>query len=485
MWSETGPGVEPGRPTRRAGAGLARLGAIEHTARFTSGVASGDPTPTSVVVWTRVTGAVGELRWSVQDAGGVAVAGTAAPGPGGIVAVEVGGLAPGTDYTYTFRVDGQEASGRTATLPADPARFRLAVVSCARWASGGFEAYRRVAEARPDLVVHLGDYIYEDGGGEVRDHDPPHECVTAADYERRYAQYRSDPDLQRLHGAAPWVAIWDDHEAADDAWRWGSRGHRGPPGSWAPRREAAMATFQRWLPRRSELDGPTPGDRLVSIGELADVVLVDTRLAGRERPIGEADGPAMVDRRDRQLLTEAQWAWLDEVIGASSASWILLGSQVQVSPLRLTPIPAIGWPPYRWLVNPDQWDGYPAERERLLRLLDRHGRGNVLVLSGDLHARVVTGTRWGDRLLSELTTPSISAPAFATLVRRRLPVPASLLRRWLALVNPHIAAMDLQRHGATLLDVAADRIGVGWVDRSGRIDDAWTLLRGGGFERVG
>ncbi len=474
-------------PTRRAGPTLGRLGAIEHLARFTRGVASGDPTPTSVVLWTHITGVVADLRWSVLDAAGHRVAGSVVPGPDGIATVEVGGLSPGTGYRYTFEADGEEISGRTATLPeGDPASFRLAVVSCARWASGHFDAYRRVAEAGPDLVIHLGDYIYEDGGGEARDHDPPHECVDAADYERRHAQYRTDPDLQRLHASAPWVAIWDDHEAADDAWRWGSREHRGPPESWARRREAALAAFERWLPRGHQLDGPTPGDRLVSIGRLADVVLVDTRLAGREQPAGEAGGPAVARRSDRRLLTEAQWGWLDEVVGASSAAWILLGSQVQVSPLRLAPLPNLRWPPYRWLINPDQWDGYPTERERLLRLLDRHERDDVLVLSGDLHGRFVTSTPGPDRLVPELTTPSISAPPFATLVRRRLPAPAGLLTRWLSLVNPHIAALDLERHGGTILDVEADRIVASWVDRQGPMAERWVLRRSSeaGFERM-
>lgn len=423
---------------------------------FTFGVGSGDPTATSVVLWTHLDPTVGSpCAWHLRDATGSTRSGIASTDDG-IVRVEIGSLEPATSYRYWFTADGVRSGvGTTRTLPVGPSAMRIAVVCCARLPSGPFAAYRQVAEAAPDLVVHVGDYIYGDGdGGSHGTHDPPHECRTAADYERRYRQYRSDPHLQTLHAAAPWVALWDDHEFADDAWRWGARAETGSPVRWLQRRHAAAEVYHRWMPQRPHGNGPTPADRVLHLGSTAELVIVDARMAGRDRPVGDADGPqpAPADEGERQLLTDAQWTWLHRTVTDTTARHLLIVSSVQVAPLRLASLPRRGWPPWRWLVNPDQWDGYPSERRRLMDLLARHDRSDATVLSGDLHGRFHITP--GAGRLREITTPSVSAPSFAEAVRTAtVAVPTRLLERWLQLLNPHIETLDLATHGATILDI--------------------------------
>jgi alkaline phosphatase D len=442
--------------------------------RFVSGVASGDPTMSSLVLWARFDGEPGPVAWTLaHHDGAVQAMGTANPDDRGVVRAEANGLHPGTAYRYWFstqHLDGGEDArspvGRTRTLPAQSTSVRLGVACCARWPSGEFAGYRALADRELDLVVHLGDYIYEDGeGGDRGAHDPPHECRTLDDYDRRHAQYRSDADLQALHAAAPWVATLDDHEVDDNVARFGPTGRSAAAGVDPERRRAGIEAHARWMPQRAHGNGPTPRDRRVTIGNLCDLVLVDTRLGGREPQVGDG-GPAAgpTDAQSPRLLTDDQWEWLDDVIGRSTASWILLASQVQVAPLRL------GWRPTRsgagrWplriapVVNPDQWDGYPTERQRLIDLLDRHDRDDVVILSGDLHGRFATSIRRPGRPdLAEVTTPSISAPTFGSMLDARLPVPSRWTARWIKTINPHIDHLDLHHHGCTLVDVTADEI---------------------------
>ncbi len=463
--------------------------------RFVSGVASGDPTATSLVLWARVEGATVPVGWSLTvddgafDDDTAGASGVSEPDERGVVRVEVDGLRPGTAYRYRFTVDHPEGEGdrspvgRTSTLPAQPSSFRLGIACCARWPSGEFTGYRALVDQHVELVVHLGDYIYEDGdGGDRGVHDPPHECRTLDDYDRRYAQYRDDVDLRALHAAAPWVATLDDHEIDDNVARFGPVGRSAAAGVDPQRRRAGADAHARWMPQRTHGNGPTPRDRHVGIGQLCDLVLVDTRLGGREPQFGNGGPTAQPSRaQSPRLLSDDQWDWLDDVIGRSTASWILLASQVQVAPLRL------GWWPTRSgtgrrslriapIVNPDQWDGYPAERQRLIDLLDRHDRDDVVLLSGDLHGRFATSVhRPGRPDLAEVTTPSISAPTFGSMLGARLPVPSRWTERWIEVVNPNIQHIDLHHHGATVLDVGPDTIRMTDAVRP----DAWelTLLR--------
>jgi len=327
--------------------------------------------------------------------------------------------------------------GRTRTLPAGATEeVVLAVASCALYPNGYFNAYRAIADLpRVDAVVHLGDYIYEYGGegsygmnspvaGE-RPHDPPHEIVTLADYRRRHAQYKSDPDLQAAHAKAPWIVAWDDHETANNSFLHGAQNHDpATEGDWTARKAAALKAYYEWMPIRD----PRPGQSLAEasmrsfrFGDLASLIMIETRLTARdeqldlERDLPTVDGKsdvaafrARLDDPNRRMMGERQAAWLrDEVARSVKAghAWQVLGNEVVmgrvVAPTRaaLTPDEAARLKPsaLRRLeqreqaaklglpVALDMWDGYPADRERLYGLL-RGSAARPIVLAGDSHS---------------------------------------------------------------------------------------------------
>jgi len=488
---------------------------------FPWGVASGDATASSVMLWTQLdlsgddggdasgdessrTVGSAAVDWEVRSIGdtsdadevpsAVWLTGVTDADDDGTVRVQLTELTPGTRYTYRFGARGRWSdTGSTATLDPDSDMVRLGIACCARLASGSLDAYEGLRLAEPDMVVHLGDYIYEDGGGSDDDGptpEPPWECRTLADYSARYAQYRRDESLRRLHLSVPWVVTPDDHEITDDAFPPERQSGDLPTDVDPPspeRKQAALAAHERWMPQAAHGNGPTTFDRHVPLGRVADLIMIDTRLGGRQVPAG--NGPTGVREPSqgtgpgqRSLLGEEQWDWLDDKIGAAGRRWVILASQVQVAPLRLGWVPSRSWPPrLRPVVNPDQWDGYPADRERLVELLDRHGVDKVLVLSGDLHSRFVTTIERssGGRIV-EVTTPSVTAPTFASLIQRRLPLPSPwkawrLVARWIRRINPRIIDMDLDEHGTTSLEVEAESILISGLTPTGRVRRRWKL----------
>ncbi len=487
---------------------LRRLPAGPSTPRFRHGVASGDPGPDGVLLWTRVTtdaGAPLPVRWKVSrkpDLSEVVAEGEAAAAADHdfTVKVDVRGLQPSTTYFYAFESGAFEGGscrspvGRTRTTPAGPTdSVRLGVVSCASWPHGFFNAYGHLAERDVDLVVHLGDYLYEDGTARTgigRAHQPARTARTLADYRARHAQYRTDPDLQRLHQQHPVVAVWDDHDIAGNAWRDGAVDHDpSAHGAWSERRAAAVQAYLEWLPVRS----PDPGrperiHRTVHLGDLAELIVLDTRLVGRERPARGGTRPvATVLVRDRSLLGEEQRAWLHDEL-RTPTRWRLLANQVMMAPLRLVQLPK----PLRWLpglvaggagVNAGQWDGYPDERRRLFEQLRRDGLGNVVVLTGDLHSS------WAAELTLapdepdeepvgvELVTPSVTSQPFARALAPPVPGGRALLRRVIASQNRHLRWFDLEGHGYVVVDVTPERVQADWW----HVD---TVARRGGGERV-
>ncbi|MGF1605454.1 MAG: alkaline phosphatase D family protein [Rhodothalassiaceae bacterium] len=290
-----------------AGAGAAGLGgcAKAASARFTHGVASGDPLTDRVIVWTRVVpDAQGEpvpVRWQIAEDEAferiVSNGETAAdPARDYTVKVDAGGLSAGRAYFYRFLTEGQTSPvGRTRTLPEGSVdQVRFAVCSCSNYPQGYFTAYREMAkEPDIDAVLHLGDYFYEYEDGRYSDPeivaagravDPANEIVSLEDYRRRYALYRSDPDLQAVHAAHPWIAVWDDHEIANDTYKNGAENHQPEQeGPFAERRAAAIQAWREWMPVRDPANGP--GDKIYrrfDFGDLASLIMLDTRLIGRD-----------------------------------------------------------------------------------------------------------------------------------------------------------------------------------------------------------
>jgi alkaline phosphatase D len=310
--------------------------------RFDHGVASGDPLTDRVMLWTRVTTdevsvPVGWVVARDEALADVVARGTAIAHADNdhTVHVDAGGLEPGATYYYCF-AGGVSFSpiGRTKTLPADGARVRFAFCSCAKYNAGFFNAYARIAEHEQlDFLLHLGDYIYEASntppksqtpGADIgRPFDPLEECRTLADYRRRYAQYRRDPDVQRMHEQLPMIATLDDHELADGAWAGGSTEHDpAEHGPWSERRDAALRARWEWLPARP----PEPHDRTrvfreVRLGGLADIMLLDIR-SRRDEPVRD---PQMSEPGRTMLGTE-QRDWLLRELDASDAAWRIVAS---------------------------------------------------------------------------------------------------------------------------------------------------------------
>lgn len=486
-WSPAEAPPLGGLRTRRPSANLWRLPGRPPAPRFAHGVASGDPTPDGVLLWTRVTPRAERrvpVRWRVGL--GAALDDVVAEGEveaeaarDFTVKVDVRGLQPATTYHFRFSAgDERSPVGRTRTAPGGATgNVRLGVVSCASWPLGWFNAYGHLAEQDVDLVVHLGDYLYENGGrrlGTMRVHQPRHRLRSLADYRTRHAQYKTDPDLQRLHQQHAMVAVWDDHEIAGNAWSDGAADHDpDTDGTWADRRAAAVQAYLEWMPVRA----PDPNEpqriyRTVRLGDLATLIVLDTRLAGRERPSRDGNrAVATVLVRDRSLLGDAQRAWLHDEL-ESPVRWRLLANQVMMAPLRLVHVPRPLRPFVPGLVaggagvNAGQWDGYPEERRMLFDHLQR--LGSTVVLTGDLHSS------WAGELTLhpkdpaedpvgvEFVAPSVTARSFAASVAPPVPGGRALLRRVIARQNPHLRWFDLERHGYVVLDVDPDRVQADW-----------------------
>lgn len=466
---------------------------------FQHGVASGDPLADRVILWTRVTPrALREalpVRWEVALDPAFAqvvrrgLVRTEA-GRDFTVKVDAAGLQPATTYYYRFTAAGATSPvGRTRTLPSGATnRLRIAFASCSNLASGYFNAYARIAErADLDLVVHLGDYLYEYGPdeyGSLRVPEPPREMVSLSDYRQRHAQYKRDADLQALHRQHPVVCIWDDHEVANDAWVNGAENHtEGTEGAWSERVAAALQAYEEWMPvRRPDASQPRHQQRSFRLGDLVDLVMLEERLGARSKqlpatvptPLGNGfvQGGAFADA-SRTLLGSDQEAWLAQRLRTSTARWKLVGQGVMFAPLKLqgAPLSAGGGV----FVNADQWDGYQPARDRVFDVL-KGGNGqpavnNVVVLTGDIHSSwaadlnqdpnnpdVSTGgydaaTGSGSRAV-EFVCTSISSPGLSD--------PAGSTAAYLRSQNPHFKFIDFNRRGYSLLDITPERVVCEW-----------------------
>ena len=501
--------------------------AFEPDPVFPWAVASFEPTATGVLLWTRVTQG-GTVGWEVAtdpDFADVVASGTveaatpealepadpgarsgepepgdrepgepepgepepgdrepdpAAVAAGTSVVVEVDGLAPATDHHYRFTLgDDVSPVGRTRTLPDDDQPVRLGLACCGDHSAGYFSAYRALAEADIDVVVHLGDYVYADPGGTVRATDPPHDAVTRADYRRRYAQTRRDPDLLALHLRHPVIAVIDDHDLADNAARTGAKGHDSDTqGPWADRVAAATAERAEWLPVRT--DGP-PGRqppatwRSVRLGGLGELVLLDTRLAGRD-PHADTDDPP-IDDPDRTMLGTTQAAWAVARITDIRLPWVVVVSSVVFNEMTV-PVPGrvgLNRPfPAGYLIddgtalNSDGWDGYPAERARLVRAMRERGRG-VVVLSGDVHSSWAFEGPADDTgpVAVELTCPAVTSAPMGEM----LPVGADLADRLVA-HQEGIRWADLFGRGHVVVEVGPRTVTGSWWFTDPEVADA-------------
>lgn len=407
---------------------------------FTHGVASGEPSENSILLWTRFV-STSDSKLTVEiarnaDFSDARMAGevTASANRDHIAKFVVGDLQPDHWYFYRFVAPGGQKSitGRTRTLPEGPVeKFSLGVFSCSNLPFGYFNAYAHAAERNDlDLIIHTGDYLYEYGVGtypSVKDAlagrmiAPDHEMVQLADYRLRYAAYRSDPDLQRIHQVLPMVAMWDDHEFTNDAYSDGAQNHQADTeGDWEVRKRVAEQVYREWMPV-SDLESGSERWSKYEIGDLATLFLTESRIGGRSKPAeleaalkgqGADIEAALKTFRDgewqnpeRTMLGDVQQQWLATEMKSSRVSgtkWQVLAQQCVMGELKLPQesrnwvaddAPAfakaritvgalaakIGLP-----INFDSWDGYPMARERLLSGA-QEADADLIVLSGDSH----------------------------------------------------------------------------------------------------
>lgn len=440
---------------------------------FYHGVASGDPLPNKVIIWTRVTPDPTQLNqpvsvsWKVATDTGM----TNVIQSGNFVTdstkdytvkVDVQGLNPNTFYFYEFQ-EGTKFSprGRTKTTPVGNAvdSLRFALVSCANFEAGYFNVYGSLLQRQDfDAVIALGDYIYEYNTGGYspnatvnRQWSPGNEIVSVADYRMRYSSYKLDEDLQHLHQQFPFIIIYDDHEFANDAWLNGAENHQATEGLWSARKAMAKKAFFEWLPiRQTSVTNPYQIYRTIKYGNLLDLIMLDTRVEGREEQAGTTG--STVTATSRKLLGTSQYTWLTNKLDSSSAKWKVLGQQIMMAPLKVFGV----------AFNGDQWDGYPAERDRVYNHVLNNNISNMVVITGDIHSS------WANDLPTstynsstgagsagvEFVTPSVTSPGMS------IPLGASAIK----LANGHIKYCDLSSHGYIIMDVNQNRTQADWYN---------------------
>ncbi len=436
---------------------------------FTLGIASGDPLPDRVILWTRLT--LDPIRvdtlpdvdipitWEVArdaDFQQIVTSGWeyATPQLAHSVHIDVTGLASDTWYFYRMRVGDQWESpiGRTRTLPAptsSPERFRVALASCQKYRDGYYNAHVHLAEEDIDLLFFVGDYIYESGIGEdsIRQHeaDSP---VTLDQYRNRYGHYKSDPDLRLPHTRFPWVTTWDDHEVVNDY----AGLHIGGASEEEAlqRRRAAYQAYYEHLPLRV----PLPSDfahlgiyRSFEFGDLASVSVLDTRQYRDAQPCGDRIGRVCAEAEEpgRTILGAEQKAWLKNRLQQSRAVWNVVAQQVVFGPLRFG----------RVLLNPDQWDGYAVERQEMLDLFAQ--LGNVVVLTGDIHAAAFASL---PKNAKDLASGTVAYEVVCTSISSGGEFNLDAVRDLLLPENPHIHHLNASNRGYAIIDFRRDKVTV-------------------------
>lgn len=438
---------------------------------FTLGVASGDPLPDSVILWTRLAmdpinggGMPAEdipVIWEVatdREFRQLVSSGWlyASPELAHSVHVDVDQLAPDSWYFYRMRVGDQWTSpvGRTRTLPAadsSPQSFRVALASCQNYRNGYYNAHAFMAQEDVDLVFFVGDYIYETGVGDLSSDVRLHEGPTPTDlpgYRNRYALYKTDPDLLSSHLAFPWVATWDDHEVANNYA--GLHLNEDPEEEVLIRRRAAYQAYYEHLPLRVSL----PDDfgflkiyRSFEVGDLASVSVLDTRQYRDDQACMDRPGPICSESQDpsRTIMGAEQKQWLKDRLRQSTQVWNVIAQQVIVAPIKFN----------RTLLNPDQWDGYPVERQEMLDVFGE--RRNVVVLTGDIHA---AGFAVLPANAADLSGQTVGYEVVGTSISSGGDLPLENLKDLLLPQNPHLHHLNAANRGYAICAIERGSITV-------------------------
>jgi alkaline phosphatase D len=451
---------------------------------FYFGVASGDPLHDRVILWTKL-----QLPLEIDKA---IVIWQIATDSSFINIVNEGDSAIFRNNDFTIKVDADKLHsntwyfyrfifqdkispvGRAKTLPekGETDNFKVAVASCQDYEFGFYNAYKNMAKRSDiDAVIFLGDYIYEGGSYKiryasepdkmalrVREHYPTHEVVTLDDYRNRYKQYRLDEDLQEAHRLFPWIVVWDDHEHANNTWRHGAQNHQPEKeGDWEQRLKTSIQVYHEWMPTRiPDENNPMKIYRHFEFGELFNLIMLDTRIIGRDEQVKSKTNllDSILNSTNRKLLGKEQLQWLDNTIANNKSKWLVMGQQIMMSPLLihnpLTKNYKIG--------NADQWDGYPAERQRFYNIIEKHNVKNLVVLTGDIH------TAWSSNLpkLNYRTDKKNNTYGVefvtASITSRNLGKKIPLAHRTIRAINSHIKFVDAYAHGYFTLHITSEEI---------------------------
>ncbi|TXC76169.1 alkaline phosphatase D family protein [Luteibaculum oceani] len=464
---------------------------ISEMAPFYHGVASGDPTHNSVILWTRITPThkAAQLNVIFEVATDISFSNIISRGSLNTnaekdftVKFDQQGLQPNSFYYYRF-IHNTDTSivGRTKTMPIDDAEnIRFGVVSCSNFQAGHFNAYR-FASQRTDLdfILHLGDYIYEYGEGGYgynedtqRGHEPDHEMVTLEDYRLRHSFYHLDPDLRRAHQLFPWITTWDDHESTNDSYKDGAQNHTdSTEGDWEIRKNAAAKAYSEWMPiRNPDPINPVKIWRAFDYGNLMDLIMIDTRIWGRDKQVRSTNDENYGDP-ERTILGKDQLSWFKDRLSRSNSQWKIIGNQVQIMLVQTGPNQPF---------NLDPWDGYPAERDTVLRFIRDNEIDNVVFLTGDIHTTWAadlaldpfntksslnpdgyTALTQDGAIATEFVTPSVTSDNLNEILGA--PAGSSTgLEAALMQTNPQIKYIELDDHGLMIFDVNKDRAQAQW-----------------------
>jgi alkaline phosphatase D len=445
---------------------------------FSLGVASGYPTAHSVVLWTRLAPSplepgggmpqtVVPVHWELAtDEAFKSIVRKdtvyATPDWAHSVHVEPEGLESGREYWYRFMAgDTRSTVGRTRTAAASGAplnRLRLAVASCQQYEHGYFNSYRHMLDDELDVIVHVGDYIYELswGEGRVRSHSAP-EVYTLDDYRARYSLYKGDPDLLAAHAAYPWLAIWDDHEVDND-YAADLSEDNDEPALFLARREAAYRAYYEHMPLPARMIPFGPSMRLYSqqhFGDLVSISLLDQRQyrsseacprLGRAGSNRVTQDCSELSAENRTMLGSRQESWLAGALTSNRRQWNLLAQGTVMSYLDEDPGPGTVF----WT---DGWNGYPAARARLMNFLAQEKISNPVVLSGDIHAFIVSGLH---QRAAELNSPVVAAELVTTSISSQA-LAQGTLDKWRA-SNPNLLLATSEHRGYTRLDITSERL---------------------------
>jgi alkaline phosphatase D len=444
---------------------------------FYHGVASGDPLSDRVILWTRITldPLVSPVSASWQIATDSAFSNIVNNGTVSTdstkdytIKVDATGLQQNTWYYYRFIYNSlKSVTGRTRTLPTGSVNnLRFAVASCQDYQNGYYNAYRHMSQRNDlDAVLFLGDYIYEDNVDSVypdRLHEPDAKAVQIVEYRIRHSQYRLDPDLQAAHQQYPWICVWDDHETANNSYTDGAKNHTLPnDGPWYDRKVNGVEAYYEWMPIRvPNLSDTFKIFRRFTWGDLADLNMIDTRIYERDKQAVPTPPQTFVLANDsvildstRTMIGMVQADWLKNNLTNSAARWQVLGQQVIMTPL-VVPAGVLG--PDAFLINSDQWDGYPFERQKLYDHILNDSIDNIVVLTGDIH------TGWANDLpLTNYSAAnrqnSIGVEFVTPSITSNNELPTAVSTSLVYALAPHVRYLELVLHGYMVLDLTTAR----------------------------